>query len=42
MLLFCQNTEEKRQEVIQKLNRIKVKLDLVDLFKNNLRVKFVK
>lgn len=34
-MLFCQNYEEERQQLIQNLNQIKYKLDLVNLFRNN-------
>lgn len=33
--LFCQNYEEERKQLIQNLNRIKVKLNLIDLFRHN-------
>lgn len=35
VMLFCQNYEEERQQLIQNLNQIKYKLDLVNLFRNN-------
>lgn len=34
-MLHCQNYEEERQHLIQSLDKIKEKLDLIDLFWNN-------